>query len=412
MNENRLLERFLSYVRVDTTARGDTSDYPSSPGQLVLGKVLADELRALGLADVVQDEWGIVTGTLPANVGRKVPVVGLCSHLDTSPETSGTNIQPQVLRNYPGGDIVLPADPTKVIRVADNPELNDLIGKTLITSDGTTLLGGDDKAGLAVIMEMLAWLVEHPEIKHGTLRVCFTCDEETGHGVDHIDLGQLGADVCYTLDGQGSSTIDVETFSADQAIVTIRGVNIHPAIAKNRMTNAVRMAADFIASLPRRTLSPETTDGRQGFLHPYEIEGGVGQVVLKILLRDFDESGLVHRAEVLRHAADLCAANYPEAKIDVEIKRQYRNLAEGLAKEPRAVGNARKALERLGREPREMIIRGGTDGSRLTEMGLPTPNLATGQHTPHSNLEWACLDQMVESAEWLVSLVEVWAEEK
>jgi tripeptide aminopeptidase len=374
-----------------------------------LGKILVEELLELGLSDAAQDEFGIVMGTLPATVGGKVPVVAFCSHLDTSPETSGTNVKPQVILDYRGGDIVLPADTTKVIEVAENPELNELVGKTLITSDGTTLLGGDDKAGIAVIMETLAWLAEHPEVKHGPIRVCFTCDEETGHGVDHIDLEQLGADVCYTLDGQGSNSIDVETFSADQAIVTIRGVNIHPAIAKDRMTNAVRVAADFVSRLPRRTLSPESTEDRQGFLHPYEMEGGVGQVVLKILLRDFDESGLVDRADLLSHVAASCEAEYPEARIEVEIQRQYRNLSEGLAKEPRAVEYARRALTRLAREPREMIIRGGTDGSRLTEMGLPTPNLSTGQHTPHSNLEWACLDQMVESGEWLVSLVEVWA---
>ncbi|MBN1589399.1 MAG: peptidase T [Pirellulales bacterium] len=409
MNADRLLERFLKYVQIDTTARPDAAEYPSSSGQLALGKVLVDELRALGIADAQQDEHGIVLGTLPASVEGERPVVALCAHLDTSPETSGENIRPQVIRDYPGGDITLPADPAKVIRVADNPELSDLIGRTLITTDGTTLLGGDDKAGVAVIMETIAWLGEHPELRHGPIRVCFTCDEEIGHGTDHIDLARLGATVCYTLDGQGANTIDVETFSADLAIVTIRGVNIHPGNAKNRMTNAVRVAADFVASLPRRTLSPETTDGRQGFLHPYEMGGGVGEVVLKILLRDFDESGLADRAEVLRHAAALCEADHPEANVDVQFRRQYRNLAEGLAKEPRAVDYARQALRRLGREPSETIVRGGTDGSRLTEMGLPTPNLSCGQHTPHSNLEWACLDQMVEAAEWLVSLAEIWA---
>ena len=410
MNADRLLQRFLNYVQVDTTAQPDAADYPSSPGQLELGKQLVEELRELGIDDARQDEHGIVTGTLVANVDREVPVVALCAHLDTSPETSGTNVKPQVIRDYQGGDITLPGEPSAVIRTADNPELDKLIGRTLITTDGTTLLGGDDKAGVAIIMETLAWLIEHPELPHGTLRVCFTCDEEIGHGVDHIDLEGLGADVCYTLDGQGSDTIDVETFSADLAVVTIRGVNIHPSIAKDRMTNAVRAAADFVARLPRRTLSPETTDRRQGFLHPYEMAGGVGKVVLKILLRDFDESGLVERAELLRHIAAGCAADYPEASIDVDIQRQYRNMADGLAKQPRAVGNACRALERLDRTPREAIIRGGTDGSRLTELGLPTPNLSSGQHTPHSNLEWACLDQMVESVEWLVSLAEVWAE--
>jgi len=257
MNADRMLERFLDYVRIDTTARAEAADYPSSPGQLELGKILVDQLLELGVADAAQDEHGIVTGTLASNVEADVPVVAFCAHLDTSPETSGANIEPQVIRNYQGGDIVLPADSDKVICVADNPELKELIGRTLITTDGTTLLGADDKAGLSVIMEMIAWLVEHPQTHHGAIRVCFTCDEEIGRGVDHIDLDRLGATVCYTLDGQGTDTIDVETFSADLAVVTIRGVNIHPAIAKDRMTNAVRVAADFVSRLPRRTLSPE-----------------------------------------------------------------------------------------------------------------------------------------------------------
>jgi tripeptide aminopeptidase len=409
MNADRLLQRFLDYVRIDTTAQPDAGRYPSSPGQLELGKLLVKQLREIGIADASQDEHGIVLGTLPSTVPGDAPVVAFCSHLDTSPETSGANVQPQVIRNYPGGDIVLPGDTSKVIRVAENPELDALVGRTLITSDGTTLLGGDDKAGISVIMETIAFLAEHPERRHGPIRVCFSCDEEIGHGVDYIDLGRLGATVCYTLDGPAADAIDVETFSADQAVVTIRGVNTHPAIAKGRMTNAVRAAADFISRLPRLAQSPESTDGRLGFLHPYDISGGVGQVVLKILLRDFDESGLVDRAELLRHVAATCAAEYPAAQFDVQIQRQYRNLAEGLAKEPRAVGYARRALERLGRTPHEEIIRGGTDGSRLTEMGLPTPNLSSGQHTPHSNLEWACLEQMVSSVEWLVSLAEVWA---
>ena len=256
MNAERMLERFLEYVRIDTTAQPDATDYPSSPAQLDLGKLLVEHLKAMGIADAEQDEYGIVMGTLESNLAADVPVVAFCSHIDTSPETSGANIQPQVIRDYAGGDITLPGDTSKVIRVADNPELDDLVGKTLITTDGTTLLGGDDKAGIAVIMELLSHLMETPEIKHGRLRVCFSCDEEIGHGTDHIDLGKLAADVCYTLDGQGANEIDVETFSADQAVVTIRGVNIHPAIAKDRMTNAVRVAADFVSRLPRRTLSP------------------------------------------------------------------------------------------------------------------------------------------------------------
>jgi tripeptide aminopeptidase len=274
MNRSRLLERFLRYVKVDTTAQEGADTYPSSPGQLVLGRLVADELRAMGLADVQHDSHGIVLATVPATVRRPVPTIAFCAHLDTSPETTGANVKPQVVENYQGGDLTLRGDSSRVIRVADNPELAQMIGKTLITSDGTTLLGGDDKAGVAVIVEAAQWLLEHPEIQHGPIRLVFTCDEEVGRGVDHLEPANVGAVVCYTLDGHGSSMIDVETFSADKATVRIEGVNIHPSIGKGHMTNAVRVAADFLQRLPRSTLSPETTEGRQGFFHPYEIEGG------------------------------------------------------------------------------------------------------------------------------------------
>lgn len=410
MNRNRLLQRFLRYVQIDTTARLDAEGYPSSPGQMGLGRLLVDELLALGIADARQDQHGIVMGTIPRQgVGSEVPTIALCSHLDTSPETSGAGVRPQVIDDYPGNDIVLPGDSDRVIRVADNPELRSLVGRTLVTSDGTTLLGADDKAGVAILMETAAWLVEHPEIAHGPVRLCFTCDEEIGHGVDKINLDELGASVCYTLDGHGSNEIDVETFSADEATVVIRGVNIHPSIAKGRMTNAIRVAGLFIDRLPREGFSPETTEGREGFLHPYEIQGGVAEVKLKVLLRDFDASKLAVQADRLREIATAVMQDYPAARIEVRIERQYRNMAEGLAREPRAVACAQEALQRLGRKAELTIVRGGTDGSRLTELGLPTPNLSCGGHNPHSPLEWACLDEMVESVEWLVALAEVWA---
>ena len=340
------------------------------------------------------------------------PVVALCSHLDTSPETTGAGVRPQVIENYPGGDLVLPGDTSRVIRVADNHELESLRGRTLITSDGTTLLGADDKAGVAIIMETAAWLVEHPEIAHGPVRICFTCDEEIGHGVDKLNLQEIGATVCYTLDGHGSGEIDVETFSADQAVVAVHGVNIHPSIAKGRMINAIRIAGDFLTRLPRDGLSPETTDDREGFLHPYDIAGSVAEMKIKILLRDFDARKLEGLAERIRQAAAATMREFPVAKINVAIERQYRNMAEGLIAEPRAVAYAEEALRRLGRTAKQTIVRGGTDGSRLTELGLPTPNLSCGGHNPHSPLEWACLDEMVESAEWLVALAEVWGKDK
>lgn len=410
MNKQRLLERFLRYVKIDTTARPDAQSYPSSPGQLELGRLLVEELRQMGLTDASQDRHGIVTATVPASVGRDVPAIAFCAHLDTSPETTGAGVRPQVIENYAGGDLVLRGNAGRTILVAENPELQELVGRTIITSDGTTLLGADDKAGVAAIMEAAAWLTEHPQHVHGPVRLCFTCDEEIGHGVDHIDLGQLNAAVCYTLDGQGADTIDVETFSADLATITVHGVNIHPSIAKGRMTNAVRVVADLVARLPRDTLCPEATEDRQGFLHPYEIEGGVGEARIRVLLRDFDAVQLASQAERLRQAAAASMAQFPQARIDVAVTRQYRNLAEGLAKEPRAVAYAEQALERLGRKSRRTIVRGGTDGSRLTEMGLPTPNLATGEHNPHSPLEWACLEEMASAAEWIVTLTEVWAE--
>lgn len=409
INSERLLERFIRYVKIDTTAGDVGVTYPSSPGQLELGRLLVAELKALGLADAEQNQYGIVTATVPATVERNVPVVALCSHLDTSPETTGKGVKPQVIPNYRGGDIKLPGNPTKVIRTADNPELADLVGKTLVTTDGTTLLGSDDKSGVAVIMELAATLVENPGVAHGPVRVCFTCDEEIGHGVDHVDLEKLGATVCYTLDGGGADEIDVETFSADLATITVRGVNIHPSIAKGRMINAVRVLTDFLKRLPRG-LSPETTADRDGFLHPYHIGGGVAEATAKILLREFDTANLKRLAALLEEAAADAKTAYPGAEIDVHIISQYRNMADGLAREPRAVEFAKRALERLGRVPKLTIVRGGTDGSRLTELGLPTPNLSTGEHNPHSPLEWTCLEEMTAAVEMLVELAKVWAE--
>lgn len=411
MNSTRLLQRFLRYVQVDTTAVADAGVYPSSSGQLELGKMVVAELLEMGLADASQDAHGLVMATVPATTTKRVPVVAFNSHFDTSPETTGKNVKPHVVRDYAGGDLPLPGDSSKVIRVAENPELAKLLGCTLITTDGTTLLGGDDKAGMAVIMELVQHLVEHPQLVHGPVRILFTCDEEIGHGCDHVDLTKVAATVCYTLDGGGAGDIDVETFSADQATVKIRGVNIHPSIAKGRMVNAVRAAADFLGRLPRE-MSPEMTDGRNGFLHPYHVqESGVAEFSLKILLRDFDAANLKAQADLLRKAAATTEAEFPGSTVTVDIIQQYRNMAEGLAREPRAVAYAQKAYERLGRKANLTIIRGGTDGSQFTARGLPTPNLSTGQHNPHSPLEWACLDEMMQAVEVLVELVQVWAED-
>lgn len=405
-----LLERFCRYVRIHTTANEHASTYPSSPGQLELSRLLAQELRDMGVRDAHADEYGIVMATIPPTVPHKTPTLAFLAHVDTSPETTGKDVKPQIHRNYDGRDIVLPGDPSKVLRLADNPELAQLVGKTIITTDGTTLLGADDKAGVAVIMELARYLLTHREIKHGPVRLCFTCDEEIGHGVDHVDLKQLGADVGYTLDGSGQGEVDSETFSADLAVVTITGVNIHPSIGKGRMVNAVRLAGAFIERLPWQALSPETTCEREGFLHPYHISGGVAEVTLRILLRDFDTPKLADKAELLGAIARLLEVEHPRCRIEVKVTPQYRNMADGLKKEPRAVAFAEEAIRRAGMVPKRTIIRGGTDGSRLTEMGLPTPNLSTGEHNPHSPLEWTCLEEMQSAVRVLVELVQIWAE--
>jgi tripeptide aminopeptidase len=401
-----LLERFLRYVRIDTTADDATDNYPSSPGQWELGRLLVAELRDMGLSDVEHDAHGLIYATVPAT--KSAPTIAFNSHLDTSPETSGKNVQPQVIRDYQGGDIRL-ANSDKYLRVAENPELAALRGGTLITTDGTTLLGADDKAGVAVIMELAEHLLENPGLPHGDVRLLFTCDEEIGRGVQHVDLKKLGAVAAYTFDGSGANEIDVETFSADLATVRVRGVNIHPSIAKDRMVNAVRAAAVFVAGLPRDSLAPEVTDERQGFLHPYQIAGGVAEVVVRILLRDFETVALQEYALQLKELAVQVERAYPGVNIDVRTQCQYRNLREGLAREPRAVAYAQQAHQRLGREARLTIVRGGTDGSQLTERGLPTPNLSVGQHNLHSPLEWASLEEMLQALQVAVELCQVWA---
>jgi tripeptide aminopeptidase len=403
-----LLDRFLRYVRINTQANEKATTYPSSPGQRELGQLLCEELRGFGLTQAYQDAHGLVFATIPATVSE-APTIAWIAHLDTSPETSGQKVQPQVIHNYPGGDIVLPADPSKIIRVADCPELADLIGKTLITTDGTTLLGADDKAGVAVIMEACRILCEHPEIPHGAIRIVFTCDEEIGRGVLYLEPQQIDAVAGYTLDGTGVGEIEAETFSADLAIITIVGANIHPAIAKGRMINAIRLAAQYVERMPQRTYSPETTSERQGFLHPYVIEGGVAQVTMRCLLRDFDTDQLSEYAQWLREIGRQIEREYPGARVQIQIQPQYRNMREGIAREPRAVTYAVEAVRRAGLSPKLKSIRGGTDGALLTAKGLPTPNLSCGEHNFHSPLEWTCLQEMEAAVRVLLELAQVWA---
>ncbi len=406
-----LLDRFTRYVKVETTAVEETKDYPSSPGQFELGRMLVDELNALKLSDVSQDENGIVWATIPGNVPG-TPTIAWLAHMDTSPEFTAKNVKPIVHKNYNGKDITLPGDSTRIIRVDETEGMADLVGKTLITSDGTTLLGADDKSGLAVIMTAAAYLMAHPELKHGPIRVVFTCDEEVGRGTDKLDLAKIGAAVGYTLDGDGEAGLENETWSADVAVVTITGKNIHPGYAKGRMINAIRLAAQFIERIPWHWLAPETTEGRDGFLHPYVIEGGVPETKIRVLLRSFVTAELAEQAKVLHAIADTLRAEHPGARINIEIKEQYRNMIEYLTKDPRAVKLAEQAIRNAGLTPKFKSIRGGTDGSRLSEKGLPTPNLSVGMHNFHSPLEFAVLEQMESAVKILVELAQLWGKEK
>ena len=409
MNKQRLLDRFLQYVKIDTTADDESLSVPSTPGQLEMGRLLVQQMNEMGVTDVSQDEFGIVIGTVSGNC--EAPIVAFNSHIDTSPDASGKDVKPNVIEDFDGKDITLSGDQSKVITSASCAELLGAKGKTIITTDGTTLLGGDDKAGVAIIMELANHLIENPDVKHGPVRIMFTCDEEIGRGVDHVDIGKVNATVCYNFDSGGRNLIDNETFSADLGLIKCDGVNIHPSIGKDRMVNAVRAASHFVDALPR-DVSPERTDGRDGFLHPYSIVGDVSSVTIKILLRDFDSKKLRDYEALLQQSATETESAIPGSKVSVEIKKQYRNMGDGLVKEPRATTIAAKAHENLGRDAKLTIVRGGTDGSRLTELGLPTPNLSSGQHNIHSVLEWACLDEMVEACEVGVEIVKLWGEEK
>jgi tripeptide aminopeptidase len=405
-----LLDRFCRYVRIDTTAREDAATYPSSEGQLALGRLLESELKEMNLSQVRQDEHGIVIATIPGNA-PDAPVIAWVAHLDTSPEASGRDVKPTVHRGYDGRDIVLPGDTSKVIRIEETANLAGLRGKTLITSDGTTLLGADDKAGVAVIMEAAARLMARPELPRGDVRIVFTCDEEVGRGVDKVDLGQVAARVGYTLDGEGCGIIENETFSADLATITVHGRNIHPGLARGKMINAVRLAAQFVGRLPWHRLSPERSAGREGFLHPYGIEGGVDQCRIRILLRSFRTEELAEQAGILHRVAEEVALEHPGARFDVDVKEQYRNMIGPLTSEPKAAALAEEAMRRTGLAPVYEAVRGGTDGSRLSALGLPTPNLSTGMYNYHSPLEYACLEEMDTAVRVLIELAGLWAGE-
>ena len=407
INKQQLLERFVQYCSFGTAANPATDAYPSSPGQLKLGKVLVHQLLEMGIADANQDSHGLVWGSVPSTVNHHAPTVLLNAHLDTSPEAPGDGCNPQVIVDYDGQSIVLLSG--DVIDLESTPELPQLVGHTLITTDGRTLLGGDDKAGVAAIMQAVQYWMENPSVAHGPVRILFTCDEEIGRGTQHFDLATANALVGYTLDGGGAGTIDEETFSADGATVTLRGRNTHPAVGKGKMINAVRAAAKFISMLPNHELSPETTSDRQGFVHPYTIQGGVNEVQVQFILRDFETAKLTEYAALLQTTADAVEALFPGLVAKVETTAQYRNMAETIRKSPKTIELAERAYSDLGYASRRDSIRGGTDGALMSALGLPTPNLSVGQFNIHSVREFASLDYMAQAVQHVVRLMELWS---
>ena len=402
------LARFLRYVRVDTQSDPHSSSYPSTAKQLDLSRMLLAELRELGLEDAELDEHGYVFATVPPTVDGDVPVVGLVAHVDTYPGVPGANVTPNVVR-FEGAPLALPGDPAQVLDPERDDDLASHVGHELVTSDGTTLLGADDKAGVAEIMAAAAYLARAPDVRHGPIRIAFTVDEEIGRGTDHFDLDRFGADLAYTLDGSTVGEIEDETFGALQATVTFHGVSVHTGTAKGKLVNAVKAAAEFLSRLPKDRLSHETTEDREGFVHPDEITGNNERCTVVLILRDHDEEKLAGHEALVRRLADHAAAAYG-ATVEVAVARQYRNMKEYLRDRPEIVEAAEEAIRRAGLEPRRAIIRGGTDGARLSEKGLPTPNLFTGGHLYHSRREWVCVADMGSAAETIVQLVQVWAE--
>lgn len=414
-DRQQLLERFLRYVQVDTQSDENSTSFPSTEKQKDLGKLLVEELRALGLRDAAMDQWGYVYATLPSNIPPghpahgKVPTIGLIAHLDTYFGTPGGGVTPQVIERYQGGDISLPGNPSQVIKAAENPNLARCIGHTLITSDGTTLLGADDKAGIAEIMTAVAWMQAHPGFLHGTVRIAFTPDEEVGRGTEHFDVEGFGARYAYTIDGSDLGEIEDETFCADSATVVIEGHDVHPGYAKGKMVNAVRVAAAIVERLPKEFL-PETTEGRQPYLHPYDIRGDVSKVELKLLVRAFTEEELHQQEDTLSRIAAEVQQLFPQAKITVNIKESYRNMAYAIRKDPQVLEVALEAVRRMGLEPVRKAIRGGTDGARLSFMGLLTPNVWAGGQNFHSVQEWVSLEWMTKATECILHILDLWVE--
>ncbi|HVV54372.1 MAG TPA: peptidase T [Mucilaginibacter sp.] len=403
-------ERFLRYVTIDTQSDPASGTYPSTEKQKNLGRLLVNELITIGLHDAHLDEYGYVYATVPANTGKEnIPAICFCSHMDTAPDCSGENVTPVVHRNYQGQDLVLPDDTAQVIRLKEHPELSDQLGNDVITASGNTLLGADNKAGVAEIMDACYQLMSHPEIKHGTIKILFTPDEEIGRGVDKVDLKKLGAYAAYTMDGESAGNMENETFSADSAKLTINGVSSHPGFAKGKMQSAIKIAGQIIAALPH-DLSPEQTEAKQGFIHPVSVQGHVETAEIGFILRDFDDTKLKQYAEILRETADAVIARFPGSSYKLETAEQYRNMKSVLDKHPRVVEYGMEAIKRAGLKAQLCSIRGGTDGSRLSFMGLPCPNIFAGEHAFHSKHEWVSVQDMQKAVETILHLCEIWEE--
>ncbi|MFM6975361.1 MAG: peptidase T [Sphingobacteriaceae bacterium] len=405
-----VLDRFLKYVTIDTQSDPYSDTCPSTEKQKDLGRVLVAELLALGLSDAHLDEHGYVYATLAANTDKQVPVICYCSHMDTSPDSSGAGVKPIVHTNYQGQNLVLPDDPTQVIRLAEHPDLKDQIGNDVVTASGTTLLGADNKAGLAEIMDVVNFLVKNPQIKHGTLKILFTPDEEIGRGVNKADLKKLGADFAYTVDGETRGSLENETFSADGVEITINGVSSHPGFAKGNMESAIKIASEIIAQLPKDLLSPESTSGKEGFIHPVAIRGSVEQASLEFIIRDFTDEALAKHENLLETITQKVVSAYPRSTYEFKVSEQYRNMKKVLDQNPQLVEFGLEAIRRAGLTPKLQSIRGGTDGSRLSFMGLPCPNIFAGEHAFHSKVEWVTVQDMQKAVESLVHLLCLWEE--
>lgn len=404
------LERFLRYVQIDTQSDPHSKTVPSTEKQKNLSRLLVKELQEMGIVDAEMDDYGYVYATIPANTDKDVPVICYCSHVDTSPESSGANVKPVIHRQYDGSVIHLPNNTEVVIDPAEHPELRTKTGKDIVTADGTTLLGADNKAGVAEIMDVAHYFTTHPEVKHGKIRILFTPDEEIGRGADKVDIEKLGAAYGYTVDGEALGSFEDETFSADMVRVCIHGVNTHPGFAKGHMESAVKIAASFLDSLPKDGLSPETTEDREGYVHPYEVKGGVEEMEIIFIIRSFADEDLKAYEAQLEALLKEAMKPFPNAKYDFEVTEQYRNMKNVIQKHPQVSAHAIEAIERAGLQVKKGSIRGGTDGSRLSFMGLPCPNIFAGEHAFHSKMEWACVQDMENAVDTLIHLARIWEE--